>query len=222
MSALQEKAHQVSEDSAQIEYKCNVCKDEGGWIEECEPVTFYSTIEKDADGKVILDEFNKPVYKRQPMKNENWVSCSCQQQKQIERLVKNSQITAEFQKKGFKNFEVDDHAPIVGKMRRESLKYYNNFADIRYEMENSIALVGQVGSGKTHLLSAIANGLLQQNISVMYFPFAEIMEKMRENEFALKDKLVHQAQQVDVWFLDDRINDRTGLCPVRSLIIIVI
>lgn len=223
MAALQEKVNQASEDSVQTSYKCEQCKDQGGWIEEHEPVTFYSTVVKDAAGNVQLDEFNKPVYKRLPMKNEIWVTCSCQQQKQIEHLVANSQITSEFQKKGFKNFDIEGRAPIISKMRNEALKYYNNFAEIRNEMENSIALVGQVGSGKTHLLSAIANGLLQQNISVMYFPFAEVMEKMRENEFALKDKIVHQAQQADVWFLDDlfkpvtkMVNGKTTKVPRAS------
>lgn len=223
MAALQEKVNQASEDSVQTSYKCEQCKDQGGWIEEHEPVTFYSTVVKDAAGNVQLDEFNKPVYKRLPMKNEIWVTCSCQQQQQIERLIANSQITSEFQKKGFKNFDIEGRAPIISKMRNEALKYYNNFAEIRNEMENSIALVGQVGSGKTHLLSAIANGLLQQNISVMYFPFAEVMEKMRENEFALKDKIVHQAQQADVWFLDDlfkpvtkMVNGKTTKVPRAS------
>lgn len=116
MAALQEKVNQASEDSVQTSYKCEQCKDQGGWIEEYEPVTFYSTVVKDVAGNVQLDEFNKPVYKRLPMKNEIWVTCSCQQQKQIERLIANSQITSEFQKKGFKNFDIEGRAPIISKM----------------------------------------------------------------------------------------------------------
>lgn len=203
MIALQHKVSQASKDSVQVKYKCDKCKDQGGWIEECEPVIFYSKVLKDAEGNVQLDEFNKPMYQRLPMKNENWVTCSCQHQKQIDLLIANSQMTVAFQQKGFKDFHVEGKASIIRKMRDEALKYYHDFHHVRYQRENSIALVGQVGAGKTHLLSAIANGLLKQGVSVMYFPFAEVMEKMREKEFALKDKIIHQAQQADVWFVDD-------------------
>lgn len=212
MIALQNKVSQALKDSVQTSYACKKCKDQGGWIEECEPVIFYTKPIKDASGNMQLDEFGRTMYERLPMKNENWVTCSCQHQKQIEKLIANSQITAAFRQKSFEDFQVDGKAPIIRKMRDVAMKYYKDFETVRYQRENSIALVGQVGSGKTHLLSAIANGLLKQRISVMYFPFAEVMEKMREEEFALKDKIVYQAQQADVWFVDDLFKPVTNKC----------
>lgn len=142
------------------------------------------------------------------MKNEEWVDCTCVKQRRIERLIVASEITPEFQKMGFKNFVVEAKTPAVAEqrkvMRDMAVDYYKAFKDIKNTRNNSIALNGQVGSGKTHLLSAVANGLMrEQQVPVMYFPFVEMLEAMSADNYAMKDEIVSKAQQVEVLFLDD-------------------
>ncbi|WP_245596888.1 ATP-binding protein [Shimazuella kribbensis] len=54
-----------------------------------------------------------------------------------------------------------------------AITYHDSFSDIRKERQNSIVLLGAPGSGKTHLLTSIANGFLDQGIGVIYFSWVE-------------------------------------------------
>lgn len=169
-------------DSKDITHKCNKCKDKGGWVEKREADVF-------GDGRIVREE-------------EVWVECQCAIQRKIERIVQASAITPEFQKMGFKNFET--HNEMQTQMRDIAVKYYKAFSNIRAKRENSIALVGQVGAGKTHLLSAISNGVMKSyQTPVMYFPFVEMMEEMSADNYSKKEEIVYKAQQVNLLFIDD-------------------
>lgn len=187
LEALKSKVSIV--DSEAITHKCSKCKDAGGWVEIREADVF-------GDGRVVRDE-------------EVWVECSCAIQRKVERIVQASAITPEFQKMGFKNFHTDTarSASINEQrkaMRKIAVDYYNTFPDIKDSRENSIAFMGQVGAGKTHLLSAVANGLMRERrVQVMYFPFVEMLEAMSADNYGAKDEIVTKAQQAEVLFLDD-------------------
>lgn len=169
-------------------HKCDKCKDQGGWTEMREADVF-------GNGQVIRDE-------------EVWVECTCAIQRKIERIVAASEITAEFQKMGFKNYQTDND--VRKEMRSLAVDYYKHFKDIRSTRENSIAFVGQVGCGKTHLLSAVSNGLMRECfVPVMYFPFVEMTESMSANNYEHKDTIIKKAQQAEVLFIDDLFKPAT-------------
>ncbi|MCI3988182.1 ATP-binding protein, partial [Bacillus vallismortis] len=53
-------------------------------------------------------------------------------------------------------------------------EYVADYEQIKYSRKNSIALLGQPGSGKTHLLTASANDLMKtRHVPVIYFTFVE-------------------------------------------------
>jgi DNA replication protein DnaC len=58
--------------------------------------------------------------------------------------------------------------------------YITNFNTIKSEQNNSLAFLGQPGSGKTHLTIAIANALLKQNIGVLYMPYREVVTRIKQ------------------------------------------
>lgn len=183
LARMQEKGNMLDSKTIDREYKCDKCKDDGGWTEQ-------------RDSEVS--------YKGQPIKHEVWVKCGCALQREVERLIKSSSITEEFQKMGFKNYEVEGRPSLVKEMRDVAVNYYKAFPSIRKTRENSVSFVGQVGAGKTHLLSAIANGLMNEHrIPVMYFPYVEMMDEISKDNYEHKNSIISKAQEVEVLFIDD-------------------
>lgn len=76
-------------------------------------------------------------------------------------------------------------------------------------------LFGRAGTGKTHLASAIANGL-QGNFTVAFAYFPSLLEKLRTGSLGLEPFLA-----ADLLILDDIGSDReTGWLMERFLVIV--
>lgn len=154
------------------------------------------TIFRDVDG----------TFKTEILKSDalEWKECECMKLKRLNRLIKSSEITEEFQKMGFKNFDISSVSAQVKSMRDVALNYYKCFADIRNTRINSCLLIGQSGSGKTHLLTAVSNGLMrEQQVPVLYFPFLDGMGNISANDWERKTEIVQKMKDVDVLFIDD-------------------
>jgi DNA replication protein DnaC len=129
--------------------------------------------------------------------------CSCVKWKNVQRLFKASQITEEFRKLGFKNFITEGKPEVIKVAYDTALEYFQNFDRIRNTRQNSIALLGQPGSGKTHLLTAIANNLMRKKeVPVLYFPYVEGFNDLRDDFDKLEEKL-ERMKMIDVLFIDD-------------------
>lgn len=133
--------------------------------------------------------------------------CTCVERKRVERLFKSSHISEEFRKVGFKGFTVEGRPTCVKQARDTALDYYTKFDEIRHSDANSIMLNGTPGSGKTHLLMAVSNGLIRQGISVHYFPWAEGFNELRNNLDELQQR-IEIMTSVDVLFVDDLYKGR--------------
>jgi DNA replication protein DnaC len=133
--------------------------------------------------------------------------CKCVQERRIEALFGSSHITESFRQAGFKNFVVDGRPQCVRVARDKAVDYYKRFDEIRHTRNNSILLMGAPGSGKTHLLMAIANGLLRRGITVQYFPWVEGVGELRENRDDIEDRL-NAMKTVEVLFIDDLYKGR--------------
>lgn len=138
------------------------------------------------------------------------VICSCRQKNKIEQLMKSSKITDEFLKLGFSNFQIKDVPQVVLSARNTAIEYLNNFNAIRLNRENSISLLGSPGSGKTHLLMAIANNLLRNGTSVIYFPFVEGFNDLKQNFNTMHEK-IEELKTVEVLFVDDLFKGRESV-----------
>lgn len=141
---------------------------------------------------------------------EVWVRCNCIQWRKVRRLMKSSDITDNFTKLGFKNFNTDRKDHQVVDMYRCANAYYSEFDNARNDRQNSISLLGQPGSGKTHLLMAISNNLLKKkHVPVQYFPFVEGFSDLKDDFDQLEAKL-DRMKQVDVLFIDDLFKPARG------------
>ncbi|KIL45738.1 hypothetical protein KP78_20870 [Jeotgalibacillus soli] len=117
--------------------------------------------------------------------------------------MKASEITEEFKRLGFQNFVREGKPKIIQDIYEAALEYYQDFKEIRNVRANSIALLGQPGTGKTHLLTAISNNLLQrQQVPVLYFPYVEGCNNLKDDFSKLEAKL-ERMKQVDILFIDD-------------------
>lgn len=105
--------------------------------------------------------------------------CSCVEQKRLENILKNSRITPHFQKLIFENFDVEGKVKQVQDAHRLAVEYVKRFKEIRERRNNSIAFMGQPGTGKTHLSCAIANALMAKGLQVLYFPHREGFSELK-------------------------------------------
>jgi DNA replication protein DnaC len=129
--------------------------------------------------------------------------CSCTKQKNIEKRILSSEITEEFRNHTFSNFYTNGKDPVIKDAFQCSQEYISDFLDIRSTRSNSIALLGQPGAGKTHLLTAIANYLMKQKqVSVLYFPYVEGFDDLK-NDFEKLEEKMNRMKKVDMLFIDD-------------------
>lgn len=126
----------------------------------------------------------------------------------IQRKIKAAQITEEFKSKTFTSFDVTDRPDKIKEAKSVAQSYVIAFAKIRNEKQNSIALMGNPGCGKTHLLAAVSNNLLSKGIEVFYFPWVEGMKELTNADFEQKQDIIHRMQQCEVLFLDDLFKGR--------------
>lgn len=134
---------------------------------------------------------------------EYWQKCSCLESKKLNRLILTSEITPEFTKKSFENFYVESAAKEIVDMQRLCVDYYDSFNEINNIEQNSIALLGQPGSGKTHLLTALCNSMMNRKMKkVFYFPYIEGFDNLRSDFEKLENKL-NLMKHVDILFFDD-------------------
>lgn len=162
-----------------VNYKCQKCKDMQGFFVK-QPQSY-----KDREYEVDV-----------------WIDCECMKQERIERLFKASAITEEFSKKTFRVFDHDSVHEVVKDAYDVAYEYVREFPVIREDRHNSIALLGRPGCGKTHLLMAVANNLLAKGVQVIYFPWVEGFNEIK-NDFSALEARVRRLQEADVLFIDD-------------------
>lgn len=186
MEKLQAK-YQVLSETEQVAstdktYRCDKCKDVGGFFE------------------TKVDEEEGFTYGN---KYQVWSDCECEKQRIVSNLLKASEITEAFKAMTFGNFVTDDCDEIVAKSKDLALSYYKQFNDIKNDDSNSIALLGQPGVGKTHLLTALSNNIMANKlVSVLYFPYVEGFNDLRNDFEKLEAKLI-RMKEVDILFIDD-------------------
>ncbi|HHW45269.1 MAG TPA: ATP-binding protein [Desulfotomaculum sp.] len=144
--------------------------------------------------------------------------CGCVQRKRMNRLLRNSRISDEFRAKTFENFELSGRDPRIVAAWQMAKEYADDFEQISGTRQNSIGIVGAVGAGKTHLLCAIANRLLDRGIGVRYFNFVtgfkEMFAKYDHGGQAVEE-IRHELQTSEVLMLDDLAKGRSESGRVR-------
>ena len=135
--------------------------------------------------------------------------CKCRETKLYKRILESSGITEAFLERNFGNFKPKNQATANAKAM--AIDYVKKFDKIRDSKNNSIAFVGQVGAGKTHLSIAIANELMKRNIGVRYMQYREDITRIKqvaadEESYARE---INKYKNATVLLIDDLYKNAT-------------
>ena len=156
--------------------------------------------------------FPNPEYQCQKCKDVGWIEtepdkrmkkCECLVRKEVERAIAKSGISEAFKQCTFDNFKAWDAR--VATARGIAEAYSIEFPNIEAGRQNSFALLGEVGSGKTMLGVCVLNSLTKRGVSVLYASYRDIMSELKGN--VLDDNEYHRALdryvKPRVLFIDD-------------------
>lgn len=175
------KKLQETAPKTEYHYECEKCKDIGGTYTE---TVIGRKVKK--DGSYI--DTTGIVFKE----------CECVKKKRALHAFKKSNISGNFQTKTFENFEMQGIDFSVVRMQQVSQMY----VEVAKEGEN-LLLSGQAGSGKTHLVSAVANELLNKGKDVYYVPYLDLMNEVAANGFEGKGDIIKRLNDCEVLVIDD-------------------
>lgn len=132
------------------------------------------------------------------------VECSCVAIKKAKRHLANCGIEEAFRSKKIKDFTIEGKGEDVIRAKKTAIAYLDNFDTIRNTMQNSIALLGQVGSGKTHLCMSIANKLLGDGIGVVYMSYRDAIALIKKAQWGDEEnKELKKYKNAQVLYIDD-------------------
>lgn len=109
-----------------------------------------------------------------------WSICKCRKELGMVQALKKTGLNDKALKKSFKDF--DEWNNEVKKMKNYATGYYLRFEDIKNSDNNSLALLGESGTGKTHLLLALINNFVtQKNIDIRYISYLDKITELKQN-----------------------------------------
>lgn len=144
--------------------------------------------------------------------------CSCKQVNLYRRLYEKSGISKLFLSKSFNNFHTRGKKEIDN-AKKISENYVKTFTGVE-----SIALLGESGSGKTHLCIAISNELLKQNIGVLYMQYREFITNLKQQYVAknndgesIYQKEIQKLKTAPVLYIDDLFKGKINETDVNIM-----
>ncbi|KYH35863.1 chromosomal replication initiator protein DnaA [Clostridium tepidiprofundi DSM 19306] len=130
--------------------------------------------------------------------------CKCQEIEIAKKIWIKAGINPEQAKQTFSSYKI--YNDITKYAKDTAIKYYKDFENIKKDRHNSIAFLGQVGSGKTHLSLALAvNFLEKKRISVVYMPYRDVITSIKQNMLDKEyyAKQLSKYQTAKVLLIDD-------------------
>lgn len=116
---------------------------------------------------------------------------------QAESLKNASNLGDRFKGRIFGNFEKSRDPKAF-----EQCRTYAEW-DLFHIERNNLLILGEVGSGKTHLAGAISNVLIDKGVPVLFGTFSEHLEHIRQEFNSAERKYLAQMKTVPVLVLDD-------------------
>ena len=128
------------------------------------------------------------------------IKCKCQLLKEVKSKMSNSGMEDLLEVKTFDNYVVDElHQKAI---KSTAMEFTNQFLKGN---RHSFAILGQSGVGKTHIMSAVARKLIDNNINVKYFIADEIIQRLQACKYDEENynREFSKIANVSVLFIDD-------------------
>lgn len=148
--------------------------------------------------------------------------CECYYVRQAETLMEKSGISEEFGKKSFGNFETLSNPQLIA-AKSKAARYVEDFLQTEHSRHNSIMFCGQVGSGKTHLGTAICGELMKKGIAVIYMAYRNAITKIKQSitDEDSYNRQLSRYMSARVLYIDDFLKGRITEADVNIVYEIV-
>ncbi|MFR1908611.1 MAG: ATP-binding protein [Clostridium neonatale] len=142
-----------------------------------------------------------PQVNQQPIIRE----CSCRRKTRLKQQWQDNGFNILCNDLTFSKFNADRNK-VSKRMKEIAESFIENFEGIQFGNNNSIAYLGEPGTGKTHICTSIALELLKKGFNTVYFPYRDCMDEMID--LRIDDKSKYQTnlskyQKCSILFLDD-------------------
>lgn len=142
-----------------------------------------------------------PQVNMQPIIKE----CMCRQKRRLKAEWQERGFNADCNELTLSKFDGNRNR-VSKKMKSISEDYISNYEGIQFEKNNSIAFLGEPGTGKTHICIAIALELLKKGFKPVYFPYRDCIDMLIDLRISNKAKYdfkLSKYQKCNILFLDD-------------------
>jgi DNA replication protein DnaC len=124
-------------------------------------------------GQVVDEEFDGTYLNIKGVR-----PCECAIMKQYEEMIEKSEFKGLIDRYRFEDYAPKNKDQDIA--LKQAKKYVEDFDNIRTQMNNSIAFLGQSGSGKTMLSVCIGKGLMQgKKIPVKYMSYINDIQNLK-------------------------------------------
>lgn len=143
------------------------------------------------------------IVKRDEKYQDIITPCSCSVKDNVKSKWKRAGLNVDNSNLSFKNYKVFND--LTRYCRNRALVYVKGFKEIRNKRQNSIAFLGQVGSGKTHLSIAIAMNLMESGVRAYYMPYRDAITKIKQNmmDDEVYKKSMDKYKTSEILIIDD-------------------
>lgn len=130
--------------------------------------------------------------------DNTYKTCDCelhrQKQDKIKTLFESAAIPKRYQAKTLDNFD-QSWQPKAFEAAKDYIDNWRQYSD----EGRSLFLVGDVGTGKSHLAYAILNALIKKSVPGMVASVPDMLDDLRDN----KDGQIEALKEIDLLVLDD-------------------
>lgn len=139
---------------------------------------------------------------------ENYMAiktCCCMNERKIMQRIHDSGLSGQFSQYRFDNFRTDEDWQ--KSIKAVTLDYMDHFNDSK--PRKWLYLGGQVGCGKTHLISALMRELINKGYDIAYMQFSEEMPEIEKGLVSYGDlnlkalSLYERFKTVEILVIDD-------------------
>lgn len=132
--------------------------------------------------------------------------CECEEVRKLRLRMERSGIADAFKAVSFDGFEAWDQRVAVAKSVAQG--YVDGYFQAEHTMQNSFALLGVAGAGKTTLGICVLNRLMCMGVGVLYTGYREMVQALKANNMSENyDGIVSRFAMPRVLFIDDLYRD---------------
>ncbi len=166
-------------------------------------------------------------YKCQACRDEEYIyeaetntikPCVCKEINECIRLFNKSGISRAFKEKSFDNFFTKNRPEIIALAKKVAIDYVDEFDGV-----HSLAFIGQVGAGKTHLCIAVSKELMKKGVGVLYMQYRDTITFLKQHMIneQVYQKEVSKYKEAQVLYIDDLFKGRLTDSDINIMIEII-